>query len=221
MAGLIALTVLPLIIILVQWLLGAEGGLANAPYKLALLIPPLIYCRVQRISIRNDILKFSNWRNAIKPALTLGIVALAIFWGTYFALSDLLLDKDAIVAKIQEQFSVTATTVAFIAVYTIFVNSLLEEFFYRGFTFGLLARRNALLAYLLPAAVFTFQHVFFFYFWYMGIVPFAIAVVGLFVFALVAQKMYAHADTIVAPWLIHIFGDIAMMGVAVEMLFLR
>jgi membrane protease YdiL (CAAX protease family) len=218
MGVLIGLTVLPLPIILIQWLLGAEGS-QNLPYKLAFLIPPLIYCRVRRISIRNDILKFSNWRNGLKPALILGVVAMAVFWGTYFALSDLLLDKDAIVATVQKQFSVTATTVFFVAVYTIFVNSLLEEFFYRGFAFGLLARRNALLAYLLPAAAFTFQHVFFFYVWGMSAVPNAIAVVGLFVFALVAQKMYAHADSIVAPWVIHMFGDVAMMGVAVEMLY--
>lgn len=218
MGVLICLTVLPLPIILLQWLLGAEG-IQNTPYKLALLVPPLIYCRVRRISIRNDILKFSNWRNGLKPALVLGVVALGVFWGTYFALSDLLLDKGAIVAKIHKQFGVTPATVFLIAPFTIVANSLLEEFFYRGFTFGLLVRRNTLLAYLLPAAAFTFQHVFFFYVWGMSAVPNAIAVVGLFVFALVAEKMYAHADSIVAPWVIHMFGDVAMMGVAVEMLY--
>lgn len=219
MGVLIGLTVLPLVIILIQWSLGAHGALANSPYKLALLVPPLMYCRAQEVRIRKDILRFSNWRNGLKPALVLGIVALSVFWGTYFALGDRLLDKDAIVTKIRQQFSVTPTTVFLIAPFTIVANSLLEEFFYRGFTFGLLLRRNALVAYLLPASVFAFQHVFFFYFWRMGAVPFTIAVVGLFVFALVAQKMYAHADSIVAPWLIHVFGDVAMMGVAVEMLY--
>ena len=44
------------------------------------------------------------------------------------------------------------------------------------------------------------------------------AAAGLFVFALVLQKVYEAADSIVAPWVIHILGDVAMMGIAVSLL---
>jgi len=35
------------------------------------------------------------------------------------------------------------------------------------------------------------------------------------VFALVLQAIYEKAQSLVTPWVIHIFGDIAMMGIAV------
>lgn len=217
---LIALTLLPLAVIGIQVALDLDSVLGVAGYslyKLCFLVPPLVYCRMRGISIWRDVLKFRNWRNRLPAALVLGGLGAGIFAGAYWALGDLLLDRTMIVAKIGEQFSVTARTVLLVAPITIFLNSLLEESFYRGFAFGRLVKHSKSLAYVLPAAVFTIQHVLFIYHWVTPL-PLTLAVVGLFVFALVLQKLYERADTIVAPWLVHICGDVAMMGVAMTML---
>lgn len=218
--ALITLILLPLAVIGVQIALDLDslwGVFGYSLYKIFFLVPPLIYCRVRGIGVLGEILKLRNWRQCLSVAVWLGGLAVLIFWGTYYLLSDLLLDKALIVEKIGDQFSVTASTVLLIAPVTIFANSLLEEFFYRGFAFGLLVKRQRWLGILLPATVFTVQHTLFIYHWVTPL-PFAIAVVGLFVFALVLQKIYEKADSIVAPWLIHVFGDVAMMGIAVTML---
>jgi membrane protease YdiL (CAAX protease family) len=125
-----------------------------------------------------------------------------------------------ITAKINRQFSVNATTVFLVAPFTIVLNSFLEEFFYRGFAFGLLVRRHRPVGFILPAVAFTVQHMLFIYHWVTPL-PFAISVVGLMAFALVAERVYATTETIVAPWVIHVFGDIAMMGIAVTLIFFR
>ena len=218
MFTLIATVVLPLAIILAQLAAGVTGAIGYSAYKIAFLLLPLIYCRLHGISVRRDVLKLQNWRRGLKWTLALGLLAILIFWGAYFALGDLLLDRSKIVAKIGTQFSVNSRTVFVIAPITIVLNSLLEEFFYRGFAFGLLVQRNRAVGYVLPAVVFTVQHVLFIYDW-MGWVPFAMAVAGLFVFAVVLERMYAETETLVAPWIIHVFGDVAMMGIAVTMLF--
>ena len=80
-----------------------------------------------------------------------------------------------------------------------------------------LVRKNRSLGIWLPAIAFTVQHLLFIYHWVTP-VPFAMAVLGLLVFALVLEKAYEAADSIVAPWLIHILGDVAMMGIAVTLL---
>jgi membrane protease YdiL (CAAX protease family) len=218
MFTLIATVVLPLAIILAQLAAGVTGAIGYSAYKIAFLLLPLIYCRLHGISVRRDVLKLQNWRRGLKWTLALGLLAILIFWGAYFALGDLLLDRSKIVAKIGTQFSVNSRTVFLIAPITIVLNSLLEEFFYRGFAFGLLVQRNRAVGYVLPAVVFTVQHVLFIYDW-MGWVPFAMAVAGLFVFAVVLERVYAETETLVAPWIIHVFGDVAMMGIAVTMLF--
>jgi len=70
----------------------------------------------------------------------------------------------------------------------------------------------------LPASVFTVQHLLFIYHW-VTLLPLLLAIVGLFVFALVLQALYAKADSLVAPWIAHILGDVAMMLIAVELAF--
>lgn len=220
MAALITLILLPLAVISVQLALDLDshwGMFGYSLYKFFFLIPPILYCRIRGIRVFGDILKLRNWRQRLPVALWLGGLAVLIFWGVYYLLGDLLLDKAMIVEKIGDQFSVTASTVLLIAPITIFANSLLEEFFYRGFAFGLLVRRGRWIGTLLPATAFTIQHTLFIYHWVTPL-PFAIAIFGLFAFALVVQMIYEKADSIVAPWVIHIFGDVAMMGIAVTML---
>jgi uncharacterized protein len=214
---LILLTVLPLGVIVAQLALGLDGVVGYSLYKVCFLIPPLIYCWTKELSVWNDILKPRNWRRRLPAAVGLGAAAVAIFWGAYFLWGDLLLDKAMIAEKIGQQFSVTSRTVLFVAPVTIFLNSLLEEFFYRGFAFGQLSQRHRRLGYLLPAGTFTLQHMLFIHHWASPL-PMAMAVVGLFVFAVVLEKAYEAADSIVAPWVVHILGDVAMMGIAVTLL---
>lgn len=218
MPTLIALLLLPLAVILVQISVGATGWIGNACYKLMFIVPPLIYCRLHGIRIGRDIFRWQNWRNDLRLSLAMGVGAALLFWGFYAAAGSLLVDKGVVAAKIHEQFSVTAGTVLLIAPITILINSLIEEFFYRGFGFGLIAVRRPVLGTLLPAAVFTVQHLLFAYHW-VGPGTVAIGVVVLFVFSLVTQAMYAKADSIVAPWIIHICGDLAMMTIAVELIY--
>lgn len=220
MPGLMALILLPLAVIGVQLALDLDGrfGVAGyALYKVFMIVPPLLYCRRQGISIRRQIIRPENWRRGLPLAAGLGLLALVIFWSVYFLLGDLLLDKGKIAAKINEQFMVSASTVFLVAPFTIFANSFLEEFFYRGFSFGLLLPAGRRLAYLLPAASFTGQHVLFIHHW-MTPLPLAVAVVGLFILALVLQRLYESSRTLVAPWVVHVGGDVAMMGIAVLLL---
>jgi len=37
----------------------------------------------------------------------------------------------------------------------------------------------------------------------------------------VLQKIYEKAQSLITPWVIHIFGDIAMMGIAVWLMLIQ
>ncbi len=217
MPTLIALSLLPLAVILGQLALDLNGPVGYSIYKLAMLIPPLIYCRRHGLRLGRDILRLHAWRNGLLPAVWLGAAAIVIFVGAYSLWGDILVDEEQVVAKISHQFGVSAATVLIVAPFTIVVNSLLEEFFYRGFSFGLLVRKNLAVGYLLPAAAFTAQHLLFIYHW-VSLLPLLLAIAGLFILSLVLEYLYARFETIVAPWLVHACGDIAMMGLAVRMM---
>src|SRR5262245_58314390 len=123
--------VLPLAMIAVQRWLGMHG-VQNSLYKLFLLIPPLLYCRLRGIDLRRQILKFDHWRQDFGFACRLGVTACAAFWMEYLELGDELLYKQNIADSVSRLFITNAHTVLFVAPFTIFANSLLEEFFYRG-----------------------------------------------------------------------------------------
>lgn len=221
---LVSLILLPLVVIgfqLVFKLGETWGNFGYSLYKVFFLVPPLVYCRMKGIHVFRDIFILKNWRRYLPVAIGLGILALLIFWIAYFSLRGVLkIDEDLILRSTSEQFGVTKNNVLFIAPLTIFLNSLLEEFFHRGFSFGLLVKKKRWLGYLLPATVFTVQHMLFIYQWATPL-KLIIAIVALFAFALVLQKIYEKAQSLITPWVIHIFGDIAMMGIAVWLMLFK
>jgi membrane protease YdiL (CAAX protease family) len=216
LAGLI---LLPLVMVIIQLAFKLDGVLGYSLYKVLFIVPPLIYCRVRGIRLFGDVLKPGNWRNCLPAAIALGLACGTIFLGVYFVAIDWLVDRTVIVQRMGLQFSVTAATVALIAPVTIFLNSLLEEFFYRGFAFGQLVRRQRIVGQCLPAAAFSAQHLLFINQWLApGLL--VIAGLGLFVFSWILQMLYEKADTIVAPWVVHILADLAMMTIALMLLWL-
>ncbi|MEA1951843.1 MAG: CPBP family intramembrane glutamic endopeptidase [Planctomycetota bacterium] len=211
------LVILPLVMVLVQLALKLDGVVGYSLYKILFLVPPLIYCRMRGISVIDDVLRPGNWRNCLPAAIGLGLACGAIFLSVYFVAIDWIVERSVIVERMGSQFSVTAATVALVAPITILLNSLLEEFFYRGFAFGRLVGRQRILGQCLPAAAFSIQHLLFISHWLSpGLL--ALAGLGLFVFAWLLQVLYEKADTIVAPWVVHILADLAMMTIALELL---
>ena len=214
---LVGLIILPLAMVIIQLAFNLDGVVGYSLYKVLFLVPPLIYCRVRGISVLGDVLRPANWRNRLPAAIGLGLACGAIFLSVYFIAIDWLVDRSVIVERMGAQFSVTAATVALVAPVTIFLNSLLEEFFYRGFAFGQLVRRRRILGCCLPAAAFAAQHLLFINQWLApGLL--ALAGVGLFAFAWILQVLYAKTGSIVAPWVVHMFADLAMMTIALLLL---
>lgn len=212
-----AIAVIPLLVIVGQLLLKLDGILGYSLYKIAFIVPPLAYCFIHKISVLEKIWNVKHWRTGLKQSLGLGLVSMILFWVLYAVLRLYLIDEGAIVANMQSQFSVSATTVLLVAPFTIVLNSLLEETFYRGFVFGSLQSEHQLFAYVLSSTLFTVQHLLFTYHW-VGPEVLLLGAVGLLFFALIAADLYANYKTIVAPWILHICGDIAMMTIAVWLL---
>lgn len=215
--ALIVIAILPIVLIVTSLVLQLQGFLGYSLYKIAFIAPPLLYCLKYNVSLRRTIWRFEHWQNGILPSVILGVVSITVFWFLYALLAPKFINETVLVQNMKSQFSVSLTTIAFIAPFTILINSFIEESFYRGFIFGQLQSYNRYVAYGLSAFCFTVQHLLFTYHW-VGIQLLIIGSIALGIFALVTAYLYRTYNTIVAPWVLHIFGDIAMIGVAVWLL---
>ncbi len=98
---------------------------------------PLLYSRLDRdFSFRG---LFRSDRKGILTALAAGAGVYVLILGSYFVLKDFF-DFSALTTALTAQTGVAKDNFLWVSIYISFVNSLLEEFFFRGFAFLALKR---------------------------------------------------------------------------------
>ncbi len=142
-------------------------------------------------------------------SLLLGAGVYAVILGGYLLLKDVF-DFSAITGTLTEGIGVNKGNFVFVALYISFVNSLLEEFFFRGFAFltlkNIASRKTA---YIFSALAFSAYHVAMMTGWF-SIPLFALVLIGLFAGGLIFNFLNEKTGTIYPSWLVHMFANFAI-----------
>ena len=94
--------------------------------------------------------------------------------------------------------------------YISLVNSLLEEFFFRGFAFLMLKEiAGSKLAYLFSAGIFSLYHIAIMHSWFSPLV-FALMLVSLFFAGLLFNWINERYHNLYASWMVHMFANLAI-----------
>ena len=189
-------------------------GVVQPPYavksaaKVALfLLCPLLYTRLDP-DFRPRAL-FSPDRRGLLPALGLGVGVFAVILAAYFIFSALG-DFSAITGLLEDTIGVDRNNFLLVAVYISFVNSLLEEFFFRGFAFFALRERvGRPVAYCFSALAFAVYHTAMMLGWWDWWL-FALALLGLFVGGLLFDFLNERTGTVWPSWMVHMFANFAI-----------
>ncbi len=148
-------------------------------------------------------------KKGIAPAFFLCILVYAVILGGYLLLKDVF-DFSAVTGTLSNNIGVTGQNFIFVSIYISFVNSLLEEFFFRGFAFITLKKiTSRKFAYIFSAAVFAIYHVAMMIGWF-GAGVFLIVVAGLFAGGLIFNYLNEKSETIYPSWLVHMFANFAI-----------
>ncbi len=142
-------------------------------------------------------------------ALGTGVAVFAVILGGYFTLGGLF-DLSGIAGSLSSTAGVNKDNFIFVALYISFVNSFLEEFFYRGFAFQTL--REAFprrFAYIFSALVFSLYHVSIMIGWF-GLPLYLLILVSLFFGGLIFNYFTERAGNIYFSWMIHMFANFAV-----------
>lgn len=183
------------------------GYFIKSLIKIALfLCLPLLYslydksCKLKKLFIPD--------KKGIFTALLLGVGVYATVVGAYFAFRGIF-DFSALTSNLTSTTGVDKNNFIFVALYISFANSLLEEFFFRGFAFlTLKGVSNRLFAYIFSSVLFAAYHIAMMLGWFAWPVV-LLSMAGLFAGGMIFNFMNEKYNNIYLSWLVHMFANFA------------
>lgn len=184
------------------------GYAVKSAIKIAVFaLIPLLLAATDRKLIFKEVFRFH--KKGFAAALGLGAGLYVLILGAYFAVRNLF-DFSAIAGNLTQNAGVTKDNFLFVSLYISFANSLLEEFFFRGFLFLNLKKLSSRrFAYGFSACAFALYHVAMmtgWFTWWLWLLVMAGLIVGGMIFNWLNEKL----SCIYVSWLVHMFANFAI-----------
>jgi len=184
---------------------------------LLFIIIPVLYNKFFRKSALKGSINYKKLdKQHIKTGFLFGIVSFAIILFSYY-LSRNFIDLVSIAEELQNKSKITPVNFVFVGLYITFGNSLLEEFFFRGFIFlNLYELKFKKIAYIYSSLLFGLYHITIFRTWFntwlMGL-----ALAGLIIIGFIFDWLDTKSENFVNSWMVHIFADSAIILIGLKM----
>ncbi len=147
-------------------------------------------------------------KKGITVAALAGVAVFAVVLGAYLLFRDVF-DFSALTKSLTQTTGVNGQNFIWVAIYISFVNSLLEEFFFRGFAFLTLKRVSTRkLAYIFSSICFALYHIAMMIGWF-GLPVILISLAGLFAGGIIFNAFDEKYGNIYISWLVHMFANFA------------
>ena len=189
-------------------------GVIQPPYAWKSCIKILLFLGLPLIVslLRRDIAYGALFRFRKKGfliSLLLGVGLYGLILGAYFVVAPFF-DFSGIVDNLSQNAGVTKENFLFVSLYISFINSLLEEFFFRGFVFtNIKTHHSRAAAYWFSAGAFSLYHVAMMIGWFSPFL-FLLVMAGLLAGGLIFNYMNERLNTIYCSWLTHMFANFAI-----------
>ena len=184
------------------------GYAVKSVIKIAVfMLVPLVASRIDRDVLYLPLLRPK--KRGLLPAVGLGIAIYGVILGGYFLVSPFF-DFSRIAGALTANAGVTGENFLYVSLYISFVNSFLEEFFFRGFVFtNLKQHAGRKPAYIFSATAFSLYHVAMMIGWFSPAL-FLLVMVGLVAGGMIFNWLNEKLDTIYCSWLTHMFANFAI-----------
>jgi len=204
---------IPILVIIACIVMGIVDAVIQPGYAIKSAIKIIMFLLIP--IVYGLFLKEFNIKNLMKPdkkglciALCLGFVIYGVVLGAYWIFKDVF-DFSALTGSLNETTGVNKSNFIWVAIYISFVNSLLEEFFFRGFSFITLKKLTSRrFAYVFSSMAFALYHIAMMIGWF-GLPVILISLVGLFIGGMIFNRFDEKSENIYLSWLIHMFANFA------------
>lgn len=183
---------------------------SKIPIKiLFFLVLPLLYFAFNREAFEDFKALFRFKKKGLCMSVLLGVGIYAVIVGGYF-LTRNVFDYSGITKSLTEGMGITKHNYIYVAVYISFMNSFLEEFFFRGFGFIIMKKyttRN--FAYIFSPLLFAFYHAGMTGDMFEPVLR-LLVMAGLVIGGLIFNYLNEKNENIYSSWFTHMFANFAM-----------
>ncbi len=171
---------------------------------------PTIYILKTKDNFLKESIKNRRKTAKINLSIILGIVIFLVII-IAFVLLEQHIEIGILIDEFESKYQIDKSNIIFYGLYLSFINSLLEEFFFRGFIFLNLKKLNLRkLAYFISSAAFAIYHIANIQNWF-SIGLFLFVTVGLFVGGYIFNYLDDKDNTFLNSWFVHICADLAII----------
>ena len=154
----------------------------------------------------------------LKAGFIIGAAVFVIIIAAYLILG-FMIDFESIKQELQIKLKITAGTFIFTALYITFINSLIEELFFRGFIFpGIYSTGLKKTAFFFSSFLFGLYHMAIFKTWFPPPLT-VLSVASLILTGIVFNWINLKNRNFLNSWLIHIFADSAIILIGIKMFY--
>ncbi len=178
--------------------------------KIALfMIVPILYFVFNKGEFESFRKLFVPEKKMLFRAVVLGIGVFAVIIVAYLVCRNFY-DFSTVAEKLTSGAGVNADNFLYVSLYISFINSLLEEFFFRGFAFITLKRESSrIFAYIFSSSLFTLYHIGMTSGWFSPFIL-VLMLVGLFIGGCIFNYLNEKSENIYMSWLVHMCANFAI-----------
>lgn len=198
-------------VVICALIMSLVDGVIKPHYLVKSLIKIILFLGVPLASPfgRVELKKLFKPKKSIWIALALGLSVYGVVLCGYFLLKDSI-NFSAIANNLTTGAGVNPDNFVFVALYISFINSLLEELFFRGFACIALSKEGSTkFAFIFSSVAFAFYHMGMTAGWFnIGI--WILAMVGLIVGGCIFNLLDIKGKSIYSSWTVHMFANFAI-----------
>ncbi len=184
------------------------GYAAKSAIKILLFLGlPLLVAKCSAGITLKGLFRFQ--RRGFLTALLLGMGVYGVILGGYFLVRNFF-DFSGIAGTLSQNAGVNRDNFLFVSLYISFVNSLLEEFFFRGFLFmNLKSTAGSAFAHGFSSIIFAVYHVAMMVGWFSPVL-FILVMAGLAAGGMIFNAMNEKLGSVYPSWLTHMCANFAI-----------
>lgn len=177
---------------------------------------PMVYVVFMPRTDLFSIFRHKGERGGFRRALLLGVLVYAGLLVLYILLKDLI-HLETIEATMAKNMMITRENFIAVALYISFINSFLEEFFFRGFAFLKLKKKTGrLAAYGISAMAFSIYHFSIIDGWVSPLLT-VLGLAGLFASGVFFNFINEKNENIWNSYMVHMFANFAINTIGLQM----